>query len=136
MIQSEGKRKVVFELRCSPLICLSISPSYKLFFFSFFRAAPIAYRSSQARGPIGATAAVLHHSPSHSGSKSCLRPTPQLMGNTRAWTHCARPGNEPTSSWIPVRFISTAPRWELPNTHFLSTYPRHCIKSQQHQLSV
>ena len=38
------------------------------FFFYFFRAAPVAYRSSQARGIIGAVAASLHHSnwdPSH-----------------------------------------------------------------------
>ena len=32
------------------------------FFFSLFRAAPTAYGSSQARGPIGATAACLQHS--------------------------------------------------------------------------
>ena len=38
-----------------------------LFFFVFclFRAAPVAYVGSQARGLIRATAAVLHHSHSH-----------------------------------------------------------------------
>ena len=46
----------------------------------FFRAAPVAYGGSQARNPIGAVAAGLCQSQSHSnsGSKPCLRPTPQL----------------------------------------------------------
>ena len=50
-------------------------------FWFFFRAAPVAYGISQARGPIGATAAGLHHSHHHSnaGSELHLQPTPQLM---------------------------------------------------------
>ena len=44
--------------------------------FVFFRAAPEAYRGSQARGRIGAVAAGLHHT--NGRSKPCLRPTPQL----------------------------------------------------------
>ena len=40
-----------------------------------FRAAPAAYKGSQARGLIGAAAASLYHS---MGSKPHLRPTPQL----------------------------------------------------------
>ena len=43
-----------------------------------FRAAPTAYVGSQARGPIGAVAAGLHHSHSNTGSQPRLRPTPQL----------------------------------------------------------
>ena len=39
------------------------------FFFGLFRAAPVAYGGSQARGPIGAVAAGLHHSHSNSGSE-------------------------------------------------------------------
>ena len=39
------------------------------FFFGIFRAVPIAYGSSQARGQIGATAAGLHHSHSNAGSE-------------------------------------------------------------------
>ena len=46
------------------------------FFFCLFGAA--AYGGSQARGPIGAVAASLHHSHSNSGSKHCLQPAPQL----------------------------------------------------------
>ena len=50
------------------------------FFFLLFRSAPTAYGGSQARGPIGATAAGLRHRQSHSnaGSEPRLRPTPQL----------------------------------------------------------
>ena len=40
---------------------------------SCFRAAPMAYGGSQARGP------VLHHSHTNVGSEPRLRPTPQLM---------------------------------------------------------
>ena len=43
-----------------------------------FRAAPAAYRGSQARGQIGAVGAGLHHSHNDMGSKPCLQPTPQL----------------------------------------------------------
>ena len=38
-----------------------------------------AYGSSQARDPIGAAAAGLHHSHSNARSKPCLWPIPQLM---------------------------------------------------------
>ena len=54
----------------------------KLFFyfiFLLFRAAPLPYGRSQARGQIGATAASLRHSHSHSESEPRLPPTPQLM---------------------------------------------------------
>ena len=47
--------------------------------FLLFRATPVAYGGSQARGPIGAAAAGLHHSRSNAGSELGLRPTPQLM---------------------------------------------------------
>ena len=49
-------------------------------FLSFsFRASPAAYGGSQARGPIGAIAARLHHSLGNARSEPHLRPTPQLM---------------------------------------------------------
>ena len=47
-----------------------------LLFFCLFRAALPAYRGSQARGRIRATAAGLRHSHSHARSKPRLRPTP------------------------------------------------------------
>ena len=75
-----------------------------LFYFIvlLFRAIPVAYGSSQARVWIWATAASLHHSHRNAGSP----------------IHWARPGIEPASSWILVRFISTAPQWELPASNF------------------
>ena len=39
------------------------------FFFGLFRATPVAYGGSQARGRIGTTAAGLHHSYSNARSK-------------------------------------------------------------------
>ena len=45
----------------------------------FFRAAPSAYGSSQARGWIGAAAASLHHSHSNARSELSLWPARQLM---------------------------------------------------------
>ena len=65
--------------------------------FCLFRAAPVAYGGSQARGPVGAAAAGLHHSHSNAGSL----------------THGARLGIEPATSWFLVRFVSTAPWQEL-----------------------
>ena len=40
-------------------------------------------------------------------------------GNTRSLTHWARPGIEPASSWILVRFVSVLPQQELPLILFL-----------------
>ena len=53
--------------------------NFILFYFLLFRANPVTYGSSQARGWIGATAASLYHSHSNTGSEPYLRPTPQLM---------------------------------------------------------
>ena len=47
-------------------------------FLFFFRAAPVVYRGSQARGQIRVTVAGLHHSHSNAGSEPRLQPTPQL----------------------------------------------------------
>ena len=43
-----------------------------------FRATLVAYGSPQARDPVGAAAAILHHSHSKVGSKPYLPPTPKL----------------------------------------------------------
>ena len=37
----------------------------------------------------------------------------KVDGNTRSLTHWARPGIEPASSWMLVRFVSIEPWWEL-----------------------
>ena len=53
---------------------------FEIRFFSFlFRAAPMTYGSSQARGRIGATGTGLCHSHSNARSEPHLQPTPQLM---------------------------------------------------------
>ena len=38
-----------------------------------------------------------------------------VHSNTRSLTHWARPGIEPVTSWILVRFVSPEPSWELLN---------------------
>ena len=47
------------------------------FFLLLFRATPVAYGASQARGPVRATAAGLHHRHSNIRSEPSLQPTPQ-----------------------------------------------------------
>ena len=54
------------------VFCLFVSS------FVFFRAAPAAYGSSQARGLIGAADAGLCQSHNYARSELCLQPTPQL----------------------------------------------------------
>ena len=59
-------------------IYLFIHSFIYLFLFFLFRATPMTYGGSQARGPIGATAASLCQSHSNVGSEPGLRPTPQV----------------------------------------------------------
>ena len=63
----------------------------------------MGYGSSQARGRIGAAAASLCHGHSNMGSEPHLRPVPQG----------ARPGTEPTRSWVRVGFVTAKPRREF-----------------------
>ena len=70
---------VLFEyFHISNLQIFSFSLSF-FFFFLLFRAAPMAYGFSKARGRIGAKAVSLHHSHINEGSMPYLWPTPQLM---------------------------------------------------------
>ena len=72
----------------------------------------MAYGGSQARGPIGATAASLCHSHSNASLSSICN----LHRNSYQWwilTHWARPRIEPVSTWIPVRFCSVEPQRDL-----------------------
>ena len=69
-----------------PVIYFLFIPKFMIFFLIFiylfillFRATPMAYGVSQARGPRGATTVGLRHSHSNTGSKPHLRPTSQLM---------------------------------------------------------
>ena len=85
---------------------LFISRNTLFFLFCLFRATPLAYGSSQARGPIWAVAASLHHSHSYTRSEPCLWPTPQLKATAGSLTHWARPGIKPWSSWMLVGFVN------------------------------
>ena len=76
------------------------------------RAAPAAYGSSQARGPIGAAAAGLHHSHSNTRSELCLRPTPQVTATLDPQPTEPGQGSNPHPRDT-VRFVPAAPHWEL-----------------------
>ena len=95
-------------------------------FVCFFRAEPMAYGSSQARGRIQAAAGGLHHSHSDARSKPTSVTYTTAHGNTGSLTHWARPGIKPESSRILVRFISTAPQWELPGWSSLFLFQYRC----------
>ena len=84
---------------------LHLCSSY-LFIYFFFRAAPVAYQSSQARGQIRAAAANLPRSHGNTGSEPHLA----THGNARSLSHRVRPGIETMSSWILVGFITTEPQ--------------------------
>ena len=64
---------------------------FLFFIFLLFRATPMAYGGSQARGQIGAIAAVLFHSHINVRSKQYLRTTPKLthgpLSQARDRTH-------------------------------------------------
>ena len=68
-----------------------------IYLFNFFRAAPTACGSSQARDRIEPAAA-------------SLCPQPQQFNPL---THWARPGIEPASSWIIAGFVTTKPQQEF-----------------------
>ena len=61
-----------------------LKEEYLLFFF-LFRATPVSYGSSQARGQIGAAAAGLYHRHSNSRSKPCLQLMLQLVAMPDPW---------------------------------------------------
>ena len=85
-LQSTKKIYSAFSIKCYlsettwsvNYIFIPLLDSFLFLFFCFFRSAPVAYGSSQARGWIRAAAAGLHHRHSNIGSEPHLRPTPQL----------------------------------------------------------
>ena len=83
-----------------------------------FRAAPMAYGGSQARSQIRAPAAGLHHS--HSNTRSSVNYA-TTHTNARSLTNWAKPGIEPTSSWILAGFVTHWAWWECPDL-FLMKY--------------
>ena len=84
---------------------------------ALFRAAPVAYGSSQARSWIGAAAAGLHHSHSNMGSEPHLQNYTTAHGNAGPLNYWVRPGIESASSWILVQVVTAEPQREFP-PHF------------------
>ena len=86
--------------------------SFFFFFFLLFRATHVAYRGSQERGWIRPTAAGLYQPQPRriwaSSSTYTIAPS-----NAESLTHWARPGIEPSTSWLLVRFTSAVSQWEL-----------------------
>ena len=66
-------------LECLHTYVLKYHTHNKVLFLLLLLFRATACGSSQARGRTGAAAASLHHSHSNVGSKTHLRPTPQLM---------------------------------------------------------
>ena len=79
----------------------------------WFLGPPSAYGSTQTRGPIGATAARLHHSHSDVGSEPLLQPTPQLMATPESQpTEQAR--DQTRNLMVPNQINFHYPQQELP----------------------
>ena len=83
--------------------------------FCLFRASPMAYGDSQARGWIRAVAAGLHHSHSHSscGIRAMSVICTATHINVGSLIHWARPGIKPAFSWILVSFVN---HWAMTGT--------------------
>ena len=79
-------------------------------FFFLFRATPMAYWISQARGHIRATEASLYHSHSNTRSEPHLWPT---LSNAGSLTHWVRPRIKLSSWWMLVRCLTC---WATPGT--------------------
>ena len=91
----------------------------KLINFCLFRAAPVAYVSSQARGQFGAAAVSLHHSHSNKRSKPPSSVTYMAAcGNARSVTHWGRGSNSlPHGYWSGPLLLSH--HW---NSYLLDLY--------------
>ena len=79
---------------------------FNLSFCFFLGPLPMAYGGSQARGVIGAAPAGLRQSHSNVGSKPPSATYTTAHGNTGSFTHWARPGMEPATSWFLVGFVN------------------------------
>ena len=88
-----------------------------LLFFFIFRDTPKAYEVARLGVKLELQLASLHHSHSNNGPKPHLEPTPKPMAMSDPLTHWVRPGNDPTSSWILVGFLT---HWATVGTPFFS----------------
>ena len=83
-----------------------------------FRATPLAYGDSQARGLVGAAAAGHCHTQQLRIQAASVTYT-TAHGNAASLTHWARPEIEPTSSWMLVRFVNC---WATTGTPQVSSF--------------
>ena len=112
--QSHGPKNPLVSICSSlPSSCRTPGNHTSFFFFSPFRAVPVAYGISQARGWIWAIAAGLHRSSQQCQIWATSATHTTAHSNTGLLTHWARPGIETASSWIPDGFVSAAPKQEL-----------------------
>ena len=94
------------------------------FFFLLFRATPVVYGSSQARGWIGATAAWPTPQAQQREIQAVSVTYTTAHSNAGSLTYWAGPGIESESSWLLVRFITAEPRRELLFLDFYSNLLR------------
>ena len=97
-----------------------------------FRAIPVAYGGSQARGQIRAVAASLQPQPQQCGIRATSTTCTTAHGNTGSLTHWASPGIEPASSWMLVGFVSAEPWQELPLYIFFKRWSTEDLGGQWH----
>ena len=103
--------KIKMEMVNFPMVILKVKLcTWEI--FCLFRVASIACEGSQARSRIGAVAAGLHHKEQQRQFWAMSTTYTTAHGNAGYLTHWARPGIEPASSWILVRFFSNGPLWE------------------------
>ena len=76
------------------------------FYFCLFRAAPLAYGGFQARDLIWSCSHWPMPQPQQCQIGAASANTTTAQGKAGSLTHWARPGMEPLSSWILVRFVS------------------------------
>ena len=89
------------------------------FFFSFLGPHPGHMEVSKARDQIRATATSLTPQPQQLEIRAVFVTCTTAHSNVGSPTHWGRPGIEPTSSWMLIRFVSAVPQQELPRLPFL-----------------
>ena len=95
--------------------------------FLLLRAAPVAYRSSQARGRIGAAAANFATATARQDlTQVCDLHTHILDCKAEYLTHWAKTGMEPTTSWI---LFPCIPHWPTMGTSWKEIL--HCYKMRE-----
>ena len=108
----------------------TIGPHFLSFFLLlllFFRATPAAHEISHTRGSNGNYRCWPMPQPQQHEIRGVSVSYTAARSNAWSLTHWVRPGLEPTSSWLPVRFISVEPQWELQYLIFFNGSCSMCI---------